>query len=244
MIVFLTSSPTGPLDGSRPVDGIDEMNGFREHLREYWKADARCLMIAASPDAYEANDQMQEWMTDTLVKSGLSTEIVDVWDDRTADVSESVLCSYDVVILGGGHVPTENEFFQRIALREKIQRFEGIVIGISAGTMNAAEIVYAQPELLGEALDPDYVRYLEGLGLTKTQILPHYQMLQDVMLDGMRLYEEITFADSYGKAFLVLTDGSYLFIADGHEIVRGEAYVIFDGRMEPFCASDQERVWC
>ena len=26
--IFLTSSPTGPLDGSRRVDGIDKWNGF------------------------------------------------------------------------------------------------------------------------------------------------------------------------------------------------------------------------
>lgn len=26
MIIFLTSSPSGPLDGSRRVDGLDRMN--------------------------------------------------------------------------------------------------------------------------------------------------------------------------------------------------------------------------
>lgn len=243
MIAFLTSSPTGPLDGSRIVDGIDEMNGFREHLLAYWKQGARCLMIAAAPDAFEANDEMQQWMMDTLQKSGLETERVDLWDNRTQDFSMQALQSYDVVILGGGHVPTEHVFFQRIHLREKIQQFNGIVIGISAGTMNAADIVYAQPEMPGEATDPGYVRFLQGLGLTETQILPHYQMLRDAMLDGMRLYEEITFSDSFGRAFLVLVDGSYLFVQDGHETVHGEAYVIFDGRIEQFCEEGCERVW-
>ena len=37
MILFLTSSPTGPLDGSRPVDGLDKMNHFVDNLRKYWK---------------------------------------------------------------------------------------------------------------------------------------------------------------------------------------------------------------
>lgn len=243
MIAFLTSSPTGPLDGSRLVEGIDEMNGFREHLRHYWTAGARCLMIAASPDAWKENDEMQRWMEETLWKSNLAVSTVDIWDSRTADVSAQKLCSYDVVILGGGHVPTEQAFFQRIGLRGTMQQFNGIVIGISAGTMNAADIVYAQPELPGEATDPGYIRFLEGLGLTQTQILPHYQMLQDSMLDGMRLYEDITFADSFGRAFLVLVDGSYLFVENGHETVYGEAYVIADGSMEQFCANGQKREW-
>ena len=37
MIVFLTSSPTGPLDGKRKVEGFDEKNQFPENLRKYWK---------------------------------------------------------------------------------------------------------------------------------------------------------------------------------------------------------------
>ncbi len=243
MIAFLTSSPTGPLDGSRFVDGMDEMNGFLEHLRQYWKNQARCLILAATPDAFEENNQMQRWMRETLIKSGLSVAVVDLWDDRAEETSEQILCSYDVVILGGGHVPTEQAFFQRLHLREKIQKFQGLVIGISAGTMNAADVVYAQPELSGEATDPSYIRFLEGLGVTKTQILPHYQMLKNAKLDGMRLYEDITFADSYGNAFLVLVDGSYLFIENGTETVHGEAYVIFDGRMEQFCWENQSREW-
>ena len=35
--VFLTSSPTGPLDGRRPVEGLDEMNDFVVNLKKYWK---------------------------------------------------------------------------------------------------------------------------------------------------------------------------------------------------------------
>ena len=71
-----------------------------------------------------------------------------------------MLCAYDVIFLGGGHVPTQNAFFHRIGLREKIRNFDGIVIGISAGSMNSADVVYAQPELPGEAADESYQRFL------------------------------------------------------------------------------------
>lgn len=49
MTLFLTSSPTGPLDGSRLVDGLDAMNGFVEELAARWQGRARCLIVAASP---------------------------------------------------------------------------------------------------------------------------------------------------------------------------------------------------
>ena len=54
--------------------------------------------------------------------------------------------NYDVILLGGGHVPTQNKFFKEIRLREKIKDFDGIIIAISAGSMNSADIVYCQPE--------------------------------------------------------------------------------------------------
>ena len=243
MIIFLTSSPTGPLDGSRPVDGLDKMNNFVVNLRKYWKPDSRCLMIAAAPDEPARNDEMCEFFAGVLRKENLSFSTFDLWDRRTTDFSEETLKSYDVIWLGGGHVPTQNRFFHEIQLREKIADFQGIVIGISAGTMNSADEVYAQPELPGEAGDPDFVRYIRGLGLTKTKTIPHYQMVKDWYLDGMRLYEDFTYGDSWGKTFLVLTDGSYLFIENGEETGYGETYVINDGKILLICSEDKTCRW-
>ncbi|MDD6072916.1 MAG: Type 1 glutamine amidotransferase-like domain-containing protein [Otoolea sp.] len=234
--LFLTSSPTGPLDGSRPVAGLDEWNDFVVNLKKVWKDSSRCLMIAASPDCFRENEEMTSFFAGAVKRSGLSVSSFDMWDHRTTDVSEEALCSYDVIFLGGGHVPTQNAFFQQIGLREKIRGFEGIVIGISAGSMNSADEVYAQPELPGESEDSSYLRFLPGLNLTKTMILPHYQMVKDTILDGKRLFEEITYPDSLGREFLILPDGSYLMSIDGRESVWGEAWLLKDGKLEPYPA--------
>ena len=239
-IVFLTSSPSGPLDGSRKVDGLDHMNQFVENLRRYWKPQARCLMIAAAPDEPEMNDQMTAFFSEVVRKAALSWSVFDLWDRRTKDFSKEALHSYDVIWLGGGHVPTQNQFFRDISLREKVVDFEGMIIGISAGTMNSADVVYAQPELPGESADSDYQRFMQGLNLTKAQILPHYQMVKDYELDGRRLYEDITYEDSFGRHFLVLPDGSYLLSVDGKETVWGEAFEIHDGNMVKICEADQQ----
>ena len=107
--------------------------------------------------------------------------------------------------------------------------------------MNSADVVYAQPEEEGEAVDPAYRRFLTGLGLTKTMLLPHYQKVRDDVLDGLRLFEDITCSDSRGRTFYAIPDGSYLFIKDGREELRGEAYRIRDGRMTRI-AAEGERV--
>ena len=239
MTVFLTSSPTGPLDRSRIVEGFDPKNRLIENLKERWKANARCLLLSAAPSEAAFADGMRDHMREALLVSGFSCGTFDIWDNRTEDFSEEALHSYDVVFLGGGHVPTQNAFFQRIALREKIQNFEGLVVGISAGTMNSADVVYAQPELEGEATDPDYKRFITGLGLTRTNVLPHYQMIKDSVLDGQRVFEDITYADSMGRQFIALVDGSYILCENGTETIWGEAYRIADGVLERICEEDQ-----
>lgn len=239
MIAFLTSSPTGPLDGAWKVEGFDMANQFRANLKKYWKKDARCLIISAFPDRHEVDDEMASFMRHALEESGLSVDCFDIWDDRTTDFSEEILHSYDVILLGGGHVPTQHAFFERICLRDIMRNYDGIVIGISAGTMNCAELVYAQPEEAGEAVDPDYEKFFPGLGITSVNILPHYQMVKNYMLDGMRLYEDITYGDSWGHEFLVLCDGSYLLIEGQRHTVYGEAYRIADGKIQKICEENE-----
>lgn len=238
MIVFLTSSPTGPLDRSRVVEGFDTKNKLVENLKKRWTENARCLLISAAPAEAAMADGMRAHMVEAMGISGLSVSACDIWDDRTEDFSVEVLKSYDVVFLGGGHVPTQNVFFQRISLREKMTQFDGLVIGISAGTMNSADVVYAQPELEGESVDPEYKRFIPGLGLTKINVLPHYQMIKDAVLDGQRVFEDISYSDSVGRQFYALVDGTYILCENGTETIWGEAYRIADGVLTQICAED------
>ena len=233
MSLFLTSSPFGPLDNSYTVRGVDPAWGLPDLLKERWRKDAGVLIISAFPSDIPACVEMREGMEKAMREEGLSLSRVDIWDDRTRDYSREVLQSYDVIYLGGGHVPTENAYFRRIGLKEMIEGFDGIIIGISAGTMNAASLVYAQPELPGESLDPAYQRFLPGLGLTDLQILPHYQMVRKMELDGRRIIQDITREDSYGHNFLALPDGSFVLSENGKERLYGEGYRIRDGEIHP-----------
>lgn len=244
MHLFLTSSPTGDLDGSYTVEGLDTRNGFLSRLKHIWKNNSRCLIISASPDGYAINDEMTSFFQHAVQISGLSMACFDLWDGRKTVPSLNALQSYDVIFLGGGHVPTQNTFFQKIGLREKFHGFEGIVIGISAGTMNCCEQVYAQPEEPGEATDPAYKRFLPGLGLTNIMVLPHLQLTRYDRKDGLQLYEDITIADSYGNEFLAIPDGSYCYAGEtGTTLICGEAWLIKDGVMRQVCRQGQELIY-
>lgn len=236
--VFLTSSPDTSYrleDGTWVTGPLNSKNGFLDQMRRVWKNPSQVLAISAFPDESEKNDEMLGYYTRMLAASELPVKTIRMVDRRTEDKLEEWLADSDFVILSGGHVPTEHEFFEKLGLRELLQTFSGVIMGISAGTMNCAETVYAQPELEGEATDPDYQKFFPGLGMTRLNLLPHYQMVKDYELDGMRLFEDITYSDSVGHEFYVLEDGSYVLCNEQGEVLYGTAYRIADGVMEQVC---------
>ena len=225
---------------SKLMDLKDENNEFAVQLREFWPMEGAKLLVAASyPDSHVKTDEVAEEFVRDFLAAGFSVIQHLVLDTRNADKAVQLLEEYDVVILMGGYVPLQNEFFQKIQLREKIQKFDGIVIGISAGSMNSADVVYVQPEY-DEDVREEFVKFREGLNLTKVQILPHYQKIKDDVLKGKRLFEDITYGDSWGKKFLALPDGSYVYQTGNQKILCGEGYLIQNGKIQPLTRKGQE----
>lgn len=237
MTLFLTSSPSGcPFDPGPVIPVLDPRNHFVENLHAAWPQQApRCLMLAADPDNFGGNDQMRDAFIESFRQAGLPLAGATVCDRRNQDEVAGLVAHSGFLMLCGGHVPTQNRFFAQLGLPALLHGFDGIVLGISAGTMNAARTVYVQPELPGESVDPDFVRFVPGLGLTDVMILPHYQKVKDSLLDGKRLFEDITYADSMGRTFIAIVDGSYLLIENGSTRLFGEAYRIADGRIQKLC---------
>lgn len=226
MTYFLTSSPC--VEGS---PALNPVNGFVEELRKALPEPCSALFICSDPDQPSLTYGFAEDMRESFAEIGVTLTDTAVLERENQDQCGELAASAGLIFLTGGHVPTQNQFFQEAGLRERLQNWDGVIIGVSAGSMNASEVAYAQPEEPGEAVDPDYQRFLTGLGLTKIMLLPHYQKVKDNMLDGMRLYEDITYSDSMGRKFYVLVDGSYILGRDGREELRGEAYLIENGAL-------------
>ena len=235
MIAFLTSSPC--IYGA-PRAILNPENGFLDNLFSCLPAHPRCLFICSSPDSPYLTDKFAHEMAAAFEEAGMAFSDFQILDRRTQSDAQLLIWKSDFIILAGGHVPTQNQFFQEISLKDLLKNYQGVVMGISAGTMNAAERVYAQPEESGESV-PEFKRFLPGLGITRFNILPHYQQVKDDYLDGKRLYEDITFADSWGENFFVFVDGTYLLIEAGKTTLHGEAYLLRNGAMKKICESGQ-----
>ena len=233
MTLFLTSSPTGcPFEPGPETPALDRKNSFIEKLRAAWPEEPpEGLLLAADPEAHAANDEACAFFADCLARAGLPLDgRLTACDSRNQEEIGELLARCNFLILSGGHVPTQNRFFSEIGLPALMQSYEGLVLAISAGSMNAARIVYAQPEEPGEATDPLYCRWMSGLGLTDISIWPHYQWAKDRTLDGQRLMD-IALADSRRRPFFALPDGSYILCADGHETLYGEGWYFGGGRV-------------
>ncbi len=235
MTAFLTSSPCLPGE-----EKLNPANGFVEKLRAVLPTPCRCLFITSDRDNHAFTEGHGYAIKRSFEASGFSFSDYILLDGQNEECAAEEISKTQLIVLAGGHVPTQNSFFTHIHLRKLLKNYSGVVLGISAGSMNSADTVYVQPELPGESIDPDFVRFTPGLGITKVQILPHYNQVRDNLLDGRRLFEDITFADSMGQRFLVLMDGSYVFCFEGEEKLCGEAYLIENAAMQQICCDNEE----
>ena len=118
MILFLTSSPC---DDDVPA-GVElpciffERNGFVENLRRCVRPGSRFLAIAAWKDDHVRNDEMASTFAGCFGYHGLGFSQVKVLDSRNQADAAAMVAQSDVILLAGGHVPTQNAFFREIGL--------------------------------------------------------------------------------------------------------------------------------
>ena len=235
MNLFITSSPF--IDGA-PRAILSERNGFIPRIRACLPEHPHVVFVASDPEDHGGTCSFAAITCAAFAEIGIPFASYQVLDGESASRAYSMITHSDFLVLCGGHVPTENAFFRKIRLRHILKHFQGTVMGISAGSMNMAQTVYVQPEEPGES-SADFVRFAPGLGLTEVNILPHYQKVKDNILDGLRLYEDITYADSMGHEFFVLPDNSYFYQDEDGLLLCGEGYRLRDGILELLTVEDE-----
>lgn len=232
-------------------------NGFLDLLAELLPPAVRALYVCSTPGDHALTMEYGDRLKDSFLAAGVPISSWEVLDRETDMRAERLIAEADWIILAGGHVPTQNAYFREIGLRGKLEGYGGLVMGISAGSMNMADTVYAQPEYEPELADPGYRRWIPGLGITTRNILPHYNLNADDRLLGQRIYGDIACGDSLQvpeglrssfSGFFVLPDGSFILgrrerAENGGsgpaETLYGEAYRVLDGRMEQICRNGQ-----
>lgn len=227
--------------GNRIPHQFPNSNGVVDMIKATVKGYNNLLFVASNETAYELTD-MYANCTFKSFDLTLPFKNYFVLDARTKHKAKELINKADFIFLCGGHVPTQNAFFNNINLKELLKDYNGVICGGSAGSMNCAELVYCPPELDGEALDPNFKRYYKGLGLTKINVMPHFKEEKDIVLDGFQYLNDILLPDSHKTKMIAINDGSYIVCKDGTETLYGEAYLLLNGRVELICKNDKKLV--
>ena len=131
MIAFITSSPFLP-----EACALNPANGFTEELRRALPGESRALFVCSDPEDAAFTDRIAGDMEMALTGAGFRFSAFDVLDGRNPGDARALTAAADLIVLAGGHVPTQNAFLRRVNLRDCLRGFEGAVLGISAGSMN------------------------------------------------------------------------------------------------------------
>ena len=234
MVVYLTSSfiPYQNIDSYEKV-APDKCYGFFDDLKSEWPDAAKILYVPCDPKNKKENEHQLRLLLDAFEFTSLPVNETRILSEEDKDILPELISWANVIYLSGGHAPTQLAFMKRIRFKEALENYDDLVIGLSAGSVNAAYNAYLIPELDGEAKDPNYVKFSEGLDLTNIQMIPHGEAIRQAKIDGLDYINDVFLPDSYGRRFYLVNDGSYFKVKNGKTMFNGVGEIIEDGEITP-----------
>ncbi|MCL2846370.1 MAG: Type 1 glutamine amidotransferase-like domain-containing protein [Firmicutes bacterium] len=203
---------------------------FTSVMKKNIPAQGRVVYVANNPNDYEIMDDRGRIIFESLRLSGFGFRDEIILDNRNRDRAREIITGADLIMLAGGKLECQLEFFHEIGLRELMAGHDGLFMGGSAGAMNLCKTVLNFPETTDEAA-ANMPLFLSGLGFFDEIIIPHFDgvgyPLDD---DGFDPMKRILTA-SQGRRFIAFNDDSFILVRDGNVHYHGEFYVITDTKI-------------
>ena len=199
--------------------GLDKVNGFTKKQKEFLKKDIKnnmnIVFIASSFDNYERNDIKHKELVKLFNDININFNSIYLIDNRIdSNKSKELIKKSDIIFLMGGDPKKEMDSIIEYDLVSDIKTKEGIIIGVSAGSMNQITNVIYKDEIDNNIL----IKY-KGLGFFNTNIYPH------VDINNKEYLQEIFEVSKYGK-ILCLPNSSFIRIENNKVDIIGEYYYI------------------
>jgi len=241
--LFLTSNIGGYVktNEGKKIVNCDNTNYFIDRLKVYAKRIPNFVFIASDPDNYEKTDEYATIVVKALNLDSFCIQKVNIIDHRFDGNLNEVINNAQVVFLAGGHTLTQNKYFKEIGLKSILEKYEGIVIGQSAGSINCAEVAYIQPETEEEFNDPKYMKLHSGLGLTKIKLMPHMNRASMDSINGVTTLD-MCLSDSKTIPHIGIYDGGFIEINEGVSIAYGKTLSIKNGKSEVLCEDKETAI--
>jgi len=225
-------------EGISVANEIDNTNGIVEQIKNNLKNNDTILFVASDPNNIEKTRLYSDLIFESMKLSGIIFNKYLVLDENNYDAILNNINDIDLIFLSGGSTYTQNNYFKNINLKEKILKYNGMIIGQSAGSLNMAKDVFNSPEEMKNS-EPIY---FEGLGLTNINIEPHF-IYDDSDFNADEKYQrKIILKESEKRIIYGQVDGSHIFIDDDDNcVVYGNTYVIKNGQIQLIC-NDKEKI--
>ena len=167
-----------------------------------------------------------------LKLSGILFNEYFVLDNLKISEVEEYINKSNMIFLSGGDTYIQNEFFKNINLRKKLEKFDGLIIGQSAGAINMSDKVFNSPE----KMDSSEPASFKGLGLTNINIEPHF-VLDDTNFNESEIYQrDAILLESNNRKIYGQCNGSHVLIENnGNATIYGETYIISNGQISLIC---------
>lgn len=199
-------------------------NGFNEQTAEIFRQKIRkrkkfAFVASEFEKIHEKTDRYFHYFLNMFEKVGIYFEETYVIDGRmSVGQAQKIVAEADVIWLSGGDTPTQFRYFQEYGIDAVISQYGGIIIGMSAGSINMAKTSIC-------TLSCGHYKQLvyNGLGCVDISVEPHFvrSEVSDELIDLSKKYT------IYG-----LCDDS-LIVCSGKSIeFHGEIYKLSQGNIE------------
>lgn len=183
--------------------GLDKEKGFTEeqknNLLKDIPSDSTITFIATTFNNHEKTDHNLNKLIDMFKNIGINFKTIHLIDSR---IEESTMKDYlkesNIIFLMGGDPEEQMAKLNEYHLTKIIQSFQGIILGVSAGSMNQTTNVIYYDEDKGERL----IEY-EGLGFFDINLYPHLDF------NNIPYLKEIFEVSKYGK-IIALPNESFI----------------------------------
>lgn len=155
--------------------------------------------------------------TVNIFKEVSNIETFKLLDKRITGLqAQEILKTADVVYLTGGNPYIQLQYIKDNGLDTILKSFKGIIIGVSAGSMNQGKIAYY-------CKDEDYqeTKIYEALGLVDITIDPHYDILNEEKVSENKKWSE-------KLPIIGLPNDSFIVVNNGEITAYGENYQYYN----------------
>ena len=220
----------------------DNSNHFIDRLKAATPKINTMVFVASDPDNSKKCDMYAYSLFNSLNLDDFNIKNIIIIDHRFNGNIEETILSADAVFLSGGNVPLQNKYFKEIKLKEILNKYDGVIVGQSAGSMNCSKVVYTQPEDSEEFDDVNYQRKISGLGLVNFAVMPHMNSANEVDEQGHPTVMQMCLEDSYSIPHYGIVDYGFIEVKNNKAISYGETLLLKNGKCIKLCNNGEQIV--